>query len=73
LVWKKYQKKIIRQCAIPGKALPDILGHLTEKSKAAITNQFIDNLQFLVVHNHMDIGAIDASRRCNCAAVTRTL
>ncbi|PRP80922.1 hypothetical protein PROFUN_11363 [Planoprotostelium fungivorum] len=50
--------------------LPDLYVYLTDKSKAAETRDFLQNLQFFVVHNNMDISSIDLVRRCNCALAT---
>lgn len=66
-------KKIFLSSANPNKGqLPDLYAYLTEKSKAQITRQFIQNLQFVVVHNNMDIAAFDLVRRCNCAVGTKS-
>jgi len=65
-------KKILKESEIPGKPLPDIFSYLTDKAKAEDTRKFISQLQFLVIHNNMDIGAIDMVRRCNCPSVTHS-
>lgn len=53
--------------------LPDLYTYLTDKSKAETTHRFIQNLQFVVVHNNMDIAALDLTRRCNCAMGTQSV
>ncbi len=50
--------------------MPDIVSYFTDSSKAAATQRFIRNTQFLVVHNTMDIAALDLRRRCHCTVVT---
>lgn len=52
--------------------LPDLYAYLTDKSLADETHKFIQNLQFFVVHNNMDVAAMDMVRRCNCAIGTRS-
>lgn len=53
--------------------LPDLYEYLMDKSKAETTRNFIQNLQFIVVHNNMDIAAVDMVRRCNCAMGTQSV
>lgn len=60
-------KKILKRCAIV--KLPDILSIVRQKSKADLVNSFIQNLQYIVIHNHMDISNVDMVRRCQCASV----
>jgi hypothetical protein len=50
--------------------LPDLVSYLTDSSKAAQTAQFVRQLQFLVVHNNMDLASVDLLRRCDCMAAT---
>jgi hypothetical protein len=61
---KKYLKSSSK------KKLPDVLGYLVDKSKVDLINTFIDNIQFLIVHNHMDLAMLDLTRRCHCASLT---
>jgi len=69
----KKLKKIFMDCANPNKGpLPDLYEYLTDKTLADDTRKFIQNLQFFVVHNNMDIAAVDMVRRCNCAMGTRS-
>lgn len=49
--------------------LPDLYAYLTDKELAETTKKFIQNLQFVVVHNNMDLGAMDFHRRCNCTVI----
>jgi len=68
----KRLKKIFQKCEQPNKGpLPDLYAYLTESSKATETKNFIQHLQFFVVHNNMDIAAFDLVRRCNCAVGTQ--
>lgn len=46
--------------------LPDLYSYLTDKAKLEETSNFLSNLQFIIVHNNMDIAAVDLVRRCNC-------
>lgn len=63
--------QIFQNCENPNKGpLPDLYAYLTDSSKANDTKNFIQNLQFFVVHNNMDVAALDMVRRCNCAVGT---
>jgi hypothetical protein len=67
----KRLQKALRQCLRAEEAgIADIWPYLTSASNAERTKQFIDNLQFIVIHNHMDVAAFDAVRRCQCAMVS---
>jgi hypothetical protein len=48
-----------------------ILSYLTDKDKAKDLQEFIENLQFLIVHNHMDLGTVDMVKRCDCSALKK--
>lgn len=50
--------------------LPDLVSIMADSSQAALVNDFVENLQFLVIHNHMDVASMDMSRRCECSVVT---
>jgi hypothetical protein len=63
-------KKIIKRCTLESMELPDIVAYLTDTSKAGVTNKFIHSTQFLIVHNMMDIAALDIRRRCMCTQAT---
>ncbi len=70
LINAKRLQKALRACLRPQVAgIDDVWPYLTSASHAASTRRFIDNLQFIVVHNHMDIAVADVVRRCQCAAV----
>jgi hypothetical protein len=67
----KRLQKALRQCLRADEAgIADVWPYLTAASNAERTRQFIDNLQFVVIHNHMDVAAFDAVRRCQCAMVS---
>lgn len=66
----KRLQKALRTCLkVEQAGIADVWPYLTSSSNAARTKQFIDNLQFIVVHNQMDVASFDAVRRCQCAAV----
>lgn len=50
--------------------LPDLVSMMADSSQATTINEFVDKLQFLVIHNHMDVATMDMSRRCECSVVT---
>lgn len=50
--------------------LPDLVSMMADSSQAPVINEFVDKLQFLVIHNHMDVATMDMSRRCECSVVT---
>jgi hypothetical protein len=63
-------KKIFNNAAKPPFRMPDVLDYLTNKSLASQTSEFIRKLQFIIVHNNMDVAALDMVRRCNCATLS---
>jgi uncharacterized radical SAM superfamily Fe-S cluster-containing enzyme len=63
-------KKILQTSGQGGLELPDLFSYLTVKERAVETQRFIQNMQFLVVHNNMDLGTVDIARRCRCASIT---
>ena len=46
--------------------MPDVYSYLTDKNKQEELTKFLQNLQFIIVHNNMDVAAFDMARRCNC-------
>lgn len=46
----------------------NFLKYFTSK-EADTAKEFIKNLQFIILHNTMDLGAVDMVRRCNCASL----
>eukprot|EP00002_Diphylleia_rotans_P033623 TRINITY_DN7167_c0_g1_i2.p1 TRINITY_DN7167_c0_g1~~TRINITY_DN7167_c0_g1_i2.p1 ORF type:complete len:427 (+),score=88.00 TRINITY_DN7167_c0_g1_i2:371-1651(+) len=63
-------RKIIKECGHPGVTLPDILAYFIDPRKADVARKFVANMQFIVLHNNMDIFAFDMVRRCNCATIS---
>lgn len=51
--------------------MPSLIKLLLDSSRKEKTLKFIDKLQFLVVHNMMDIATLDMERRCNCTTLTK--
>jgi len=69
--WALYKiKGIFSRCGVSGFQLPNVADYLTDKAKAPVTREFTRNLQFIIVHNNMDFGALDMVRRCNCMSAT---
>ncbi|KYQ91746.1 hypothetical protein DLAC_07532 [Tieghemostelium lacteum] len=64
-------KSILKNCNIPGVTIPNIFDYLTDKSKSHITKRVIDQTQILIIHNNMDIAALDLKRRCHCSVETK--
>lgn len=60
-------KKILKRTSLV--KLPNILSIVRQKSKANLVNKFIDHLQYIIIHNHMDIAVFDMVRRCQCSSV----
>jgi hypothetical protein len=50
----------------------DLGSYVYDPKKAPITREFIQNLQFFIVHNNMDVAALDFERRCECASASAT-
>ena len=57
-------------CARPGATVVDVVEYMTNSRYADTARTFIRNLQFLIVHNNMDVAGMDLVRRCNCASDT---
>lgn len=53
--------------------LPDLLSYLTDGGKAEARAAAVRALQFVVVHNNMDLAAVDMLRRCDCMNATSTV
>jgi hypothetical protein len=34
--------------------------------------EFVKNMQFFIIHNHMDVAMVDMVRRCQCASLAKT-
>ena len=47
----------------------DIWAYLTDSKRAQQTATFVDHIQVLLVHNHMDVAGVDLARRCQCSSV----
>ncbi|GAM29321.1 hypothetical protein SAMD00019534_124970 [Acytostelium subglobosum LB1] len=65
-------KSIIKSCHWDNVPIPNIFDYFTDRAKADITKRVIDQTQILIIHNNMDIAALDLRRRCNCAVSTKT-
>eukprot|EP01087_Luapelamoeba_hula_P012798 TRINITY_DN3610_c1_g3_i1.p1 TRINITY_DN3610_c1_g3~~TRINITY_DN3610_c1_g3_i1.p1 ORF type:complete len:677 (-),score=102.42 TRINITY_DN3610_c1_g3_i1:39-1796(-) len=70
LLLAQKMRKIIKRAETPAVELPDVVSCFTDPSKLEATETFIHNVQFLVVHNNMDIASLDLVRRCNCSNMT---
>jgi len=64
-------KNILDSCAHKGVELPNMMSFLTDKNKGQDISAFIENLQFIVIHNHMDLTNMDMVRRCDCAVLSK--
>lgn len=65
------KNKIFSSCILDPK-YKDAFGYLVDVNKAKATKEFIDNLQFIGIHNNMDIAALDRLRRCDCSSISIT-
>ena len=67
-------KWIFSKCrASPKKSpvpVPDLFEYLTDPSKLLLTRNFVDHLQFIVIHNNMDSAVTDILRRCQCSSMS---
>lgn len=64
-------KKILSQCKLPDAKIPDLFSYITasdtsDKWKSA--RSVMDNCQFLIIQNMMDVGMMDLVRRSRCAS-----
>jgi len=64
-------KSILDQCALPGVTLPNMLSYILDSSKLTQALEFIDSMQFFILHNHMDVTNLDMARRCNCSVLSK--
>jgi len=55
-------KSIANECGMPD----TVLSYLTERKNGKKAQRVFETSQLLVVHNNMDIGAVDMERRCRC-------
>lgn len=53
-------------------SVPNAVSLLLEGQKTMDAQVFFDKLTFVIVHNNMDLAAVDLIRRCSCATVTST-
>ncbi|KAF2070766.1 hypothetical protein CYY_007914 [Polysphondylium violaceum] len=65
-------KSILKNCHLPNVMLPNLFDYFTDKNKSEITRKVIDQTQILIIHNNMDIVALDLKRRCNCSVETKS-
>lgn len=56
---------------VPG--LPDLTSYLTDRDKTDARNATIRAMQFVVLHNNMDLAAVDMLRRCDCMNAASTI
>jgi hypothetical protein len=62
---------VVNNCLLPGVEMPNLISFITDKSKIAETLEFVKDMQFIIIHNHMDITMIDMVKRCNCASLVK--
>jgi hypothetical protein len=62
-------RKIIKSCTRPGVKHFDLVGRIVAKNGAEAMANLVKNMQFIIVHNNMDMGSVDILRRCSCAIV----
>jgi hypothetical protein len=68
-VWSaKLVKGAVEKCLRPDAKFAELSLFFGDQG-AQILEQFLASLQFFVVHNNMDVAAIDAARRCQCAVM----
>jgi len=64
-------KSVLDGCTLRGVKLPNLLSYIMDKSKLDQALELVDNMQLIIVHNHMDVTNLDMVRRCNCAALVK--
>lgn len=64
-------KSILDNSAMPGVTLPNLLSYIIDSSKLNQALEFIDSIQFFILHNHMDVSNLDMARRCTCSVLSK--
>ena len=62
-------RKIFKSCTRPGVKNFDVVGRIVGKNATQATLNLMKNMQFIMLHNNMDLGAVDILRRCGCAVL----
>jgi len=62
-------KTVIDACKRPGVKIPSLIPFIFDRTKRQETQQFLDEAQFIVLHNYMDLGSLDLARRCACSSL----
>ena len=63
--------KIFKSCTRSGGKKYDVVGKVIGLNSADATLELMQNMQFFIVHNNMDLGSVDIMRRCGCAAAEK--
>lgn len=56
-------KNAVNSCIVKGVVLPDLMSYLSDPKKSEKTKETLNNLQILIIHNNMDVAAVDGLRR----------
>merc|ERR1712232_1163513 len=64
-------RKIFKSCIRKGVKNFDIIGKIIGRNAGDNTLNLIKNMQFIIVHNTMDISSVDILRRCSCASTEK--
>jgi len=62
-------RKAVQRCQRTELDLPDPVSYLISKEKRAAMDAFLHRVQLLIIHNTMDLGAVDGVRRCTCGVL----
>ncbi len=67
-------RSVFQDSLMPGaeQQIPDVISFLVNPEKAAEAQQLLERAILVVVHNNMDLMAMDLARRCDCASVSST-
>jgi hypothetical protein len=72
-------KKAVNQSIIPKKfrkdefEIPsDFMTFLISEDKQSETTELLDKMQFLIIHNQMDVGSVDIVKRSRCSLCSHT-
>jgi uncharacterized radical SAM superfamily Fe-S cluster-containing enzyme len=60
-------KSAVTKCILHKSLVGDLWSYIVSPQKQETTKETLKNLQFLIVHNNMDVSSVDATRRTRCA------
>ena len=60
-------KSAVSKSIIDKSLVGDLWSYVVSPQKQETTKETLKNLQFLIIHNYMDVSAVDGVRRTRCS------